>query len=144
MASFNRVIILGNLTRDVEVKYLQNGSAVGELGLAVNRTWFDKQSNQKKEEVTFIDVTLWGKTAEIAGQYLAKGRSVLIEGYLKLDQWDDKQTGQKRSKLRVVGETMTMVGSKDSGGGGPARQQSQPSQQTTEQSYENIDQDVPF
>lgn len=143
MASFNRVIILGNLTRDVEVKYLQNGSAVGELGLAVNRTWFDKQSNQKKEEVTFIDVTLWGKTAEIAGQYLAKGRSVLIEGYLKLDTWDDKQTGQKRSKLRVVGEHMTMVGSKEIGGG-QARQQSQPSQQQTEQSYENIDQDVPF
>ena len=141
MSSFNKVIILGNLTRDVDVKYIQSGSAVAELGLAVNRTWFDKQSNQKKEEVTFIDVTLWGKTAEIAGQYLAKGRSVLIEGYLKLDTWDDKQTGQKRSKLRVVGESMTMVGSKEGGGGGQARQQPQ---QQTEQPAENNYEDVPF
>ena len=149
MASFNKVIILGNLTRDVEVKYLQSGSAVGEMGLAVNRTWFDKQSNQKKEEVTFIDVTLWGRTAEVAGEYLAKGRSVLIEGYLKLDTWEDKESGQKRSKLRVVGEHMTMIGSKDGGGGGngqqrPPQQRQKTGSQQSEQSYENIDQDVPF
>ena len=91
---------------------------LADVGLAVNHSWFDKQANQKKEEVTFVDVTLWGRTAEIAGEYLAKGRQVLIEGRLKLDQWDDKQTGQKRSKLCVVGENMTMLGSREGGGGG--------------------------
>lgn len=118
MASFNKVILLGNLTRDPQVRYIQSGSAVTELGLAVNRSWYDKQSNQRKEEVTFIDVTLWGRTAEIAGEYLSKGRSVLIEGHLKLDTWDDKESGQKRSKLRVVGENMTMIGGRGEGGGG--------------------------
>lgn len=109
MASFNKVILMGNLTRDPEVRYTPSGTAVSEVGLAVNRTWFDKQTNQKKEEVTFVDVTLWGRQAEVAGEYLSKGRGVLIEGRLQLDQWDDKETGQKRSKLRVVGENMTML-----------------------------------
>ena len=118
MASFNKVILVGNLTRDPQVRYTPAGMAVADVGLAVNRTWFDKQANQKKEEVTFVDVTLWGRTAEIAGEYLAKGRQVLIEGRLKLDQWDDKQTGQKRSRLTVVGEEMTMLGSREGGGGG--------------------------
>jgi single-strand DNA-binding protein len=86
--------------------------------LAINNTWFDKQTNQRKEEVTFVEVTLWGRTAEIAGEYLAKGRQVLIEGRLRLDQWDDKQTGQKRSKLHVVCEDMRMLGSRGEGGGG--------------------------
>src|SRR5690606_31133847 len=89
-----------------------------EVGLAVNRTWFDKQSNQRKEDVTFVDVTLWGRQAEIAGEYLSKGRSVLIEGRLQLDTWEDKTSGQKRSKLRVVGENMTMLGGRGEGGGG--------------------------
>ena len=118
MASFNKVILVGNLTRDPQVRYTPAGMAVADVGLAVNRTWFDKQANQKKEEVTFVDVTLWGRTAEIAGEYLAKGKQVLIEGRLKLDQWDDKQTGQKRSKLTVVGEEMTMLGTRQDGGGG--------------------------
>jgi len=118
MASFNKVILLGNLTRDPQVKYTTGGTAVAEVGLAVNRTWFDKQSNSKKEETTFVDVTLWGRTAEIAGEYLAKGRSVLIEGRLQLDTWDDRETGQKRSKMRVVGENMTMLGGRNDGGGG--------------------------
>lgn len=118
MASFNKVILMGNLTRDPEVRYIPSGSAVTEVGLAVNRSWFDKQSNQRKEEVTYVDVTLWGRTAEIAGEYLSKGRPVLIEGRLQLDQWEDKESGQKRSKLRVVGENMTMLGSKGDGGGG--------------------------
>lgn len=118
MASFNRVILMGNVTRDPQVRYIPSGQAVTELGLAVNRTWFDKQANQRREEVTFIDVTLWGRTAEIAGEYLAKGRPVLIEGYLRLDSWDDKESGQKRSKLKVVGETMQLLGSRDGGGSG--------------------------
>lgn len=118
MASFNKVIIMGNLTRDPQVRYTPSGTAVSDLGLAVNRTWFDKQSNSKKEEVTFVDVTLWGRQAEVAGEYLSKGRSVLIEGRLSLDQWDDKDSGQKRSKLKVVCENMTMVGGRSDGGSG--------------------------
>ena len=118
MASFNKVILIGNLTRDPQVKYTTGGTAVAELGMAVSRQWFDKQSNTKKEETTFVDVTLWGRTAEIAGEYLAKGRPVLIEGRLQLDTWDDRETGQKRSKLKVVGENMTMLGSRADGGGG--------------------------
>lgn len=119
MASFNKVILVGNLTRDPQVKYTTGGTAVTEIGLAVNRRWLDKQSNQWKDETTFVDITLWGRTAEIAGEYLAKGRPVLIEGRLQLDTWDDRETGQKRSKLRVVGENMTMLGGKgDNPGGG--------------------------
>lgn len=118
MASYNKVILLGNLTRDPQVRYTPGGTAVAEIGLAVNRTWFDKQSNQRKEETTFVDVTLWGRQAEVAGEYLAKGRAVLIEGRLQLDQWEDKTSGEKRSKLKVVGEEMKMVGGRGEGGGG--------------------------
>jgi len=125
MASYNKVILVGNLTRDPEVKYTTGGTAVAEIGLAVNRTWFDQKANERKEETTFVDVTLWGRQAEVAGEYLAKGRSVLIEGRLQLDSWDDRETGKKRSKLRVVGETMQMLGGRGEGGGsaggGPAR-----------------------
>jgi single-strand DNA-binding protein len=155
MASFNKVILVGNLTRDPEVKYTTGGTAVAEVGLAVNRTWFDQKSNERKEEVTFVDVTLWGRQAEVAGEYLAKGRSVLIEGRLQLDSWDDKATGQKRSKLRVVGENMTMLGGREGapggGGGGGAprgggprggearsgggRQQSAPSNDSSSSDY---------
>jgi single-strand DNA-binding protein len=118
MASFNRVILVGNLTRDPQVRYTTGGTAVAEIGLAINHQWFDKQTNSRKEETTFVDVTLWGRTAEIAGEYLAKGRQVLIEGRLRTDSWDDKETGQKRSKLKVVCENMTMLGSRGEGGGG--------------------------
>ncbi len=117
MASYNRVILVGNLTRDPEVRYIPSGTAVAELGLAVNRQWFDKQSNSKKEETTFIDVTLWGREAEVAGEYLSKGRPVLIEGRLQLDSWEDKQSGQKRSKLKVICERMQMLGSRGGGSG---------------------------
>jgi single-strand DNA-binding protein len=118
MASFNKVILVGNLTRDPELRHIPSGTAVCEIGLAVNRYWFDKQSNTRKEETTFVDVTLWGRDAEVAAEYLTKGRPVLIEGRLQLDQWDDKQTGQKRSKLRVVCESMQMLGSRQDGGSG--------------------------
>ena len=116
MASFNRVILVGNITRDPQVKFTQGGVANCEIGLAVNRTWFDKASNEKKEDVCFVDVQCWNKTAEIAGEYLSKGRSVMIEGRLQLDQWDDKESGQKRSKLRVVCENLVMLGGKNDGG----------------------------
>ena len=116
MASFNRVILMGNLTRDVEVKYLQSGMAVAEVGLAVNDRRKDNKTNQWIDETTFVDVTFWGRTAEIAAEYLGKGSPVLVEGRLKLDQWETE--GQKRSKLRVVCERMQMVGSKGGGQGG--------------------------
>ena len=118
MASFNKVILLGNLTRDPEVRYTPKGSAVCDLGLAVNRQ-YTLDSGEKREEVTFVDVVLWARLAEIAGEYLKKGRPVFIEGRLQLDTWDDKQSGQKRSKLRVIGETMQLLGSRPSAGAAP-------------------------
>ena len=113
MASFNKVVLVGNLTRDPQVRHTPGGTAVSDIGIAVNRTWLDKQTNNRREETTFVDVTLWGRQAEVAGEYLSKGRSVLIEGRLQLDQWQDKETGQKRSKLKVIGETMTMLGKRE-------------------------------
>ena len=117
MASFNKVILVGNLTRDPEVRYIPSGTAVCDISLAVNSQWTDRKTNERKEEVTFVEVTLWGRTAEIAGEYLAKGRPVLIEGRLSLDSWEDKETGQKRSKLKVIADGMQLLGSRDGGGG---------------------------
>lgn len=116
MASFNRVILLGNLTRDPELRYIPSGTAVSEIGLAVN----DRRKNANGEwidETTFVDVTLWGRTAEIASEYLTKGSPVLIEGRLKLDSWEG-QDGQKRSKMRVVAEKMQLLGGRGGEGGG--------------------------
>src|SRR5262245_6896030 len=118
MASFNRVILVGNLTRDPELRYTPNNTAVTEIGLAVN----DRRKNAAGEwidETTFVDVTLWARTAEVASEYLTKGSPVLIEGRLKLDTWESND-GQKRSKLRVVGERMQMLGGRGGGGGGGA------------------------
>jgi single-strand DNA-binding protein len=119
MASFNKVILLGNLTRDPEIRYTPKGSAVCDLGIAVNRQ-YTLDNGERREEVTYVDVVLWARLAEIAAEYLKKGRPVFIEGRLQLDTWDDKQSGQKRSKLRVIGETMQMLGSRGGGGGAPA------------------------
>ncbi len=119
MANLNKVMLIGNLTRDPEIKYTPKGSAVADVGLAINRN-YTLDSGEKREETVFVDVVLWGRLAELAGQYLKKGRSVYIEGRLQLDSWDDKQTGQKRTKMRVVGETMQFLGGPrgDSAGGG--------------------------
>lgn len=114
MASFNRVILVGNLTRDPELRYIPSGSAVSEIGLAVNDRV--KKGDQWVDETTFVDVTLWARTAEVANEYLSKGSSVLIEGRLKLDTWE--KDGQKRSKLRVIAEKMQMLGGREGGGGG--------------------------
>lgn len=110
MASFNKVILVGNLTRDPELRYTPKGTAIAKIGLAVNRVW-TSESGEKKEEVTFVDVDVFGRTAENVGQYMRKGRPILIEGRLRLDQWDDKQTGQKRSRLGVVAESVQFLGS---------------------------------
>lgn len=120
MASFNRVILMGNLTRDVELKYTGSQLAVTELGLAVN----DRRKNAQGEwveEVTFVDITLWGRTAEVAAEYLSKGSPVFIEGRLKLDSWE--KDGKKNYKLRVVGERMQMIGGRGGPGGGGGRSQ---------------------
>lgn len=117
MASVNKVIIIGNCTRDPEVRYTPKGTAVTDLGLAMNRV-YSSDGGERREETTFVDVTLWGRTAEVAGEYLKKGRQVYIEGRLQLDSWEDKNSGQKRSKLKVIGEQMTLLGSREGGGGG--------------------------
>ena len=119
MASFNKVILMGNLTRDPESRYTSKGTAIAKIGLAVNRVW-RTETGEQKEEVTFVDVDAFGKQAETIGQYLKKGRPVLVEGRLKLDTWDDKQSGQKKSKLGVVLETFQFVGSAQ-GQSGPGR-----------------------
>jgi single-strand DNA-binding protein len=110
MASFNKVILVGNLTRDPELRYTPKGLAIAKLGLAVNRTW-KSETGESKEEVTFVDIDAFGKQAETIGQYLKKGRPILVEGRLRLDQWDDKQTGQKRSRLGVVMENFQFLDS---------------------------------
>jgi len=110
MASFNKVILIGNLTRDPELRYTPKGTAVAKIGLAVNRVWTN-EAGEKKEEVTFVDVDVFGRTAENVGQYMRKGRPIMIEGRLKLEQWDDRTTGAKKSKLGVVAETVQFLGS---------------------------------
>lgn len=115
MANLNKVLLIGNLTRDPEVRYTPKGTAVADIGIAINRVWSNDQG-QRQEETTFVDVTLWGRQAELAQQYLTKGRGVFIEGRLQMDTWDDKQTGQKRSKLKVVAESLQFL--PDGKGGG--------------------------
>ncbi|MEP6956240.1 MAG: single-stranded DNA-binding protein [Chthoniobacterales bacterium] len=136
MASFNKVILVGNLTRDPEVRYTPKGSAVCDLGLAVNRS-YSLEGGEKREEVTFVDVVLWARLAEIAAEYLKKGRPVLIEGRLQLDSWDDKQSGQKRSKLRVIAENMQLLGSRPGGGGGGGEGEEEASGGSGGRSYGN-------
>ncbi|MCX6856881.1 MAG: single-stranded DNA-binding protein [Verrucomicrobia bacterium] len=117
MASLNKVMIIGNLTRDPEVRYTPKGSAVCDMAIAVNRRYVT-DSGERQEEVTYLDIVLWNKQAELAGQYLAKGRAVFIEGRLQMDTWEDKASGQKRSKIRIVCENMQFLDSKGAAGGG--------------------------
>ena len=123
-ANVNKVFLLGNLTRDPELRYTPNGSAVTTLGVAVNRTYTTKEG-ERREEVTFVDVTVWNRAAENCAQYLKKGRPVHIEGFLKLDSWDDKATGQKRTQLKVEADNIQFLGSPrdEPGGGGSASSQ---------------------
>src|SRR5438105_11590958 len=109
MASFNRVILAGNLTRDPELRYTPKGMAIAKIGLAVNRVW-KNEAGESKEEVTFVDLDAFGRQAETLAQYMKKGSPLLVKGRLRLDQWDDKQTGQKRSRLGVVVEGFQFLG----------------------------------
>jgi single-strand DNA-binding protein len=148
MASYNRVILVGNLTRDPELRYIPSGTAVTDIGLAVNDRV--KKGNDWVDETTFVDVTLWARTAEVANEYLSKGSSVLIEGRLKLEQWE--KDGQKRSKMKVVADKMQMLGGRSGGGGGSgggARssappQQSEDFSQVGESASSAPSDDIPF
>jgi len=113
---YNKIVLMGNLTRDIEIRYSQGGGAIGSTGIATNRKW-KSQTGEQKEEVMFVDLTFFGRTAEIANQYLRKGSKVLVDGRLKLDQWT-AQDGTKRSKHSVVVENLQMVGGRDENQGG--------------------------
>ncbi|MDZ4287976.1 MAG: single-stranded DNA-binding protein [Prosthecobacter sp.] len=117
MASLNKVMLIGNLTRDPEVRYTPKGSAVADLAIAVNRS-YQTDNGERMEEVTYVDIVVWARLAELAGQYLHKGRAVFVEGRLQMDSWEDKATGQKRSRLRVVAENLQFLDSKPGGGRG--------------------------
>ncbi len=159
MANVNKVMLLGNLTRDPEVRYTPKGTAVCDMGMAINRVRTG-DTGERIEETTYVDVTLWGRQAELAQQYLAKGRQVFIEGRLQFEQWEDKQSGQKRSRLRVVSENMQFVGGNGGGGAkGPVSarpesdpQKSPPPQQQPVQggaaaapdAFDNDEDDIPF
>lgn len=118
MANLNKVMIIGNLTADPELRTTPNGHQVCELRLAVNRVSGGQNGTERREETTFLDATCWGRTAEVASNYLAKGRPVFIEGRLQMDSWEDKATGQKRSRIRIIVENMQLLGSRDGGGNG--------------------------
>src|SRR5689334_22368427 len=143
MASFNRVVLVGNLTRDPELRYIPSGMAVSDIGLAVNDRV--KRGDQWVDEATFIDITLWGRTAEIANEYLSKGSPVLIEGRLKLDRWE--KDGQKHSKLKVIGERLQMLGSREGAaggsGGGGRRSGGRGGNTSSDSQYDEADQYTP-
>ncbi len=125
MGDFNKVMVLGRLTRDPEVRYTPSGTPVCDLGIAVGRRVGGGDSGiERREETTYVDVTLWRRQAELAGQYLSKGREVFIEGRLEMDSWEDKVSGQKRTKLKVVCENMQFVGGGNGGGQTQRPQQS--------------------
>jgi single-strand DNA-binding protein len=151
---YNKVILVGNLTRDVELKYTPTGTAIAKFGLATNRTYKDNVTGENKQEVMFIDITVFGRSAEIANQYLRKGRRVLIEGRLVLDQWVD-QTGQKRSKHSIVAEKVQFMENKSSEQSGyqqsynqpqpqPAPQPQMQSNQNNIPSIDIDDEEIPF
>jgi len=144
MANLNKVFLMGNLTRDPELRYIQSGTAVLDLGLAVNRrsrgadgTW--------RDEAAFIDVTVWGKQAENCAEYLSKGRPVLVEGFLRMDQWQDKKTGDKRSRLRVTAQNVQFLGG-GRGAGAPDRDRpkSEPGPPPPGDDAELSGDDIPF
>ena len=144
MANLNKGMLMGNLTRDIEIKVLPQGNqSVGNFGIAMNRK-FKSASGEEREEVTFVDCEAWGRTAEIMKQYLSKGRPVFIEGRLKLDQWEDKE-GKKQSRLRVVVENFQFIGAPAGAGGGGNGGYSKGSTQTPSESHSTVpDADIPF
>lgn len=128
MTSFNKVILLGNLTRDPEVRYTPNGVAVASFAIAVNRKY--KQGDETKEEVSYIDIVVFGKQAESCGQYINKGDAVLIDGRLQQRRWDDKETGQKRNKIEVVAQSVNFMPKRSSAGKGGVDSHPEPAPET--------------
>jgi len=148
MANLNKVFLMGRLTRDPELRYIQSGTGVLDLGLAVNRRTRLKDGTWG-EEAAFIDVTVWGKQAENCAEYLSKGRAVLVEGYLRMDQWKDKKTGDNRSKLKVTADNVQFLDGRGQGGSGggkprPPRQQPAPPPADNNADTELSDDDIPF
>jgi len=142
MASFNKVILLGNLTRDPEVRYTPKGSAVCDLGLAVNRV-YTLDNGEKREEVTYVDVTLWSRLAEIAGEYLKKGSQVYIEGSLKTHSWDDKTSGQKKYMTEIWVNDLVLLGGRGEGSGGGDFKESSRGASASSGGGNNFDQRTP-
>lgn len=151
MANYNKVILAGNLTRDPELRYLPQGTAVAEFSLAINRT-YKNQAGENVEEVTFVEIAAYGRQGEVIAQYVKKGRPLLVEGRLKLDTWEDKQTQQKRSKMRVILEGFSFLDSNRPTEGQPTTAtppvaRPKPSPETAGASPENPpveEDDVPF
>ncbi len=141
MPNLNKVMLMGNLTRDPEVRYTPKGTAVTDIGLAVNRN-YTLDDGERREETTFVDVTFWGRQAEVLCEYMKKGRPLYVEGRLNLDTWEDKQSGQQRSRLKVIGDGFQFLGGRDDnsggggGGGGQPQQQQQQPQQQAQQNYQ--------
>lgn len=152
MPSYNKVILMGHLTRDPEMRFLPSNLPVAQVGLAVNERWKNKQTEQWEERANFIDCEAFGRTAEVISQYFQKGKAILIEGKLRLDQWDDKQSGQKRSKLKVVIDSFEFVGGRDGdGAGGPPSSESRTAHKDKPRFQESAplhtpveDDDIPF
>jgi single-strand DNA-binding protein len=157
MANFNKVYLMGNLTRDPEMRVTPKGTAICQFGLAISRSWKD-ESGQTREETAFVDIEAWGKQGEVISKYCTKGRPLFVEGRLKFDQWEDKTSGQKRSKLKVVLENFQFIGGRGDGapGGGPSAAGGEtgepgdgappskgPSRPPTP-SRDTVDEDVPF
>ncbi len=137
MPNLNKVQLMGNMTRDPEVRYTPKGTAVTDVGLAINRN-FTLDDGERREETTFVDITFWGRQAEVIGEYMKKGRPLYVEGRLQLDQWEDKTSGQQRSRLKVIGDNFQFLGGRDDAGSGGARggggqQQAPPQQQQAPQ-----------
>ncbi len=154
MANLNRVLLIGNLTRDPELRVTPKGSSICQFGLAVNRTFKDA-SGQQREETTFVDIEAWGRQGEVISKYCTKGRPLFVEGRLRFDSWEDKNTGQKRSRLSVVLENFQFIGGRgdEQGGGGPSgggdsapRSSTPPARQPAPPAAaeDNLDEDVPF
>jgi len=157
MAYLNKVFLIGNLTRDPELRVTPKGTAICQFGIAVNRQFKD-ESGATRDETTFVDIEAWGKQGELVSKYLTKGSLAMVEGRLKLDQWEDKTSGQKRSKIKVVLDNVQFLNSRGAGGAGAAAAPAEGVDQTTPERHappprsgaakppaaENLDEDVPF
>jgi len=158
MANFNKVYLMGNLTRDPEMRVTPKGTAICQFGLAISRSWKD-ESGHTREETAFVDIEAWGKQGEVISKYCTKGRPLFVEGRLKFDQWEDKTSGQKRSKLKVVLENFQFIGNRGDGAqGAPGASPGEPSEFTPGDappasrspskgpsvSKDTVDEDVPF